>query len=479
MLKTALIAILLVILLIPSAYGDNFIAAAKSASDTTPVTLTGKVVTSGNSVFQSKIYIEEPDRQSGIQIYIGSTHFPDAVEGAIVTVVGQANHVGIERVIRNATITVTDSRTPLLPLAMQNKAVGGGTLGSQVGVKNGVGLNNVGLLVRTCGFVTAVDTTAGTATIDDGSRSPVLMELSHLTTNPSVDDFVYVTGISALKAVNGDTSNLTSFIKPRRDSDVVAHTPTFEERIEWTHVGPNNIALFWLGQGGFLIKDGQGHKIAVDPYLSDYCRYMVGSEWVRLLPVPILPSHLKPDLTLVTHDHGDHTDPWTIMPIYQSCDSVFWGPTASYNHMGQSDCGSIPASRRVKLDRGQTATWNGIQITALYANHTSDSVGFLLQIAGRRLYISGDTLYDQTLVNAVSAQHPDIMICCINGKMGNMGSSEAASLVKTCGASIAIPMHYAMFAVNTTDPQNFVNACISQGVTAQVIVLPNFGFTIL
>ncbi len=56
------------------------------------------------------------------------------------------------------------------PLAMNNKAIGGGPLNDFTpGVTNGTGLNNIGLLVRTTGKVTYVDTTNKFFYIDDGS----------------------------------------------------------------------------------------------------------------------------------------------------------------------------------------------------------------------------------------------------------------------------------------------------------------------
>ncbi|MHB9035338.1 MAG: beta strand repeat-containing protein, partial [Armatimonadota bacterium] len=58
---------------------------------------------------------------------------------------------------------------PPKPLFVTQKYLGGSTLGQQNGVMNGLGLNNVGLLVRTAGTVTCVQQYKF-AYIDDGSR---------------------------------------------------------------------------------------------------------------------------------------------------------------------------------------------------------------------------------------------------------------------------------------------------------------------
>lgn len=472
---SAIILILLAVFAATSVYAVDKIADVKLLPDYTPVTLTGKIATTSSAEIPYTIYVEEPDRSSGIQVRFTTVGYTGVLEGKTVTVSGNMfTYYTGERIIRDGVITPGNQNPFLRPVGMKLKSVGGSAFGFQKGVKNSLGPNNVGLLARVWGKVTASDTSYRTFTLDDGSGSPVQVSTSHLPsfTLPVTGYFGFVTGAVSTKTSGSD---LLPVITPRRLTDIKAD---LETQINTINIDVGKLGIFWLGQGGFLLKDHEGRKIAIDPYLSDYCRLMVGSEWVRSFPVPIAPGKLMPGLTLVTHDHGDHTDPWSLQPIYTSSQSMFCGPTSSYNHLGASDIG-VTASRRVTLNRGQTWTWNGITITAVYANHTTDSVGFVINMAGRKLYISGDTLYDTTLVNAVKAQNPNIMLVCINGKLGNMPASEAASLVKACNPQYAIPMHYGMFAYNTADPQTFVTECTSQGVTAQVIVLPNCLYTVL
>lgn len=57
------------------------------------------------------------------------------------------------------------------PLAVANNAIGGGKLNDYtLGVENGVGLNNIGLLIKTWGKVTFIDPAQKFFYIDDGSR---------------------------------------------------------------------------------------------------------------------------------------------------------------------------------------------------------------------------------------------------------------------------------------------------------------------
>lgn len=466
--------LLLIILCVAAAYAADTIAEVKSLPDNTPVTLTGKVAVTSSGEMPYCVYIEEPDRSAGIQVRFSTSTYPGVVEGKIVNVSGKTSpfYTG-ERIITNGVIDVVGDHTPLLkPLGIRTRHVGGSGIGLQKGVKNGIGTNNIGMLVRVWGKVVSSDSTYRYFTLDDGSRTAVQVAGSLLSLQPSIGYYASVTGIVNTKTVGSD---LIPVITPRRITDIKAD---LETQIDLTPIPAGKLGIFWLGQGGYLFKDHEGRKITVDPYLSDYCRLVTGSEWVRLSTWPVAPEKLKPGLTLVTHDHGDHTDPYTLRPIYLNSQSMFCGPYSTYVHLGNTDIG-VPADRRYRLDRGQSWNWNGIQISAIYANHTNDSVGFIINMAGRKVYISGDTSYDATLVNAVKAANPDIMLVCINGKLGNMTADEAARLVKATNANCTIPMHYGMFSINTADPQTFVAACSAQGVTARVVVLPNYGFTVL
>ena len=76
----------------------------------------------------------------------------------------------------------------------------------------------------------------------------------------------------------------------------------------------NQIALWYLGQEGFVIKHGDRY-LATDLYLSDYvdqhcCRFV---QWERLYPAPVDAEELTfLNVILCTHTHYDHADPWTL-----------------------------------------------------------------------------------------------------------------------------------------------------------------------
>ena len=57
---------------------------------------------------------------------------------------------------------------------------------------------------------------------------------------------------------------------------------------------PDQAALWFLGQSGFVIRDAET-TVVIDPYLSDSVSTLV-PELVRLYPPPIRPDELRADV---------------------------------------------------------------------------------------------------------------------------------------------------------------------------------------
>lgn len=95
-----------------------------------------------------------------------------------------------------------------------------------------------------------------------------------------------------------------------------------------------------------------------------------------------------------------------------------------------------------------------VKLTAVYACHSVEAFGVVLQAEELTLYFSGDTLYDEKLFD-ISRFSPDCTFICINGKLGNMNVDEAVITAKKIGAKVNVLNHYGMFASNTEDPELF------------------------
>jgi L-ascorbate 6-phosphate lactonase len=215
----------------------------------------------------------------------------------------------------------------------------------------------------------------------------------------------------------------------------------------------------WLTQGGFLFDTGS-IRILVDPYMSDS---LEKNGIKRLLPFPVKISELRPDIFISTHDHIDHLDPETVVTItenYPSC--RFAGGMNCFQHFLKL---GIEKQRCILLQTENplsvVPTLNIIPVPAFHSDPYA--VGLVIQKDSRRIYLSGDTEFDEKLINRYT-RNSDALLVCINGRLGNMNSDKALNLARRIQPSVALPMHYGLFAENTADPQPFIRGCRKYGI---------------
>lgn len=225
---------------------------------------------------------------------------------------------------------------------------------------------------------------------------------------------------------------------------------------------PNNsnlmLKIIWLTQGGFLFEN-RGYRIVVDPYMSDS---LAAKGVTRLAPFPLSLEDLRPDAVLCTHDHLDHLDPETITWIagtYPSC--VFTGPERAFQHLDR-----LGVSRSPLPEPGHPLQLGPFEILPVFARHSDPTaVGFVIRADGRKIYLSGDTEYDERLFSPWTAES-DLLLICINGRLGNMTWEQALESALRLKPKTALPMHYGLFAENTADPEPFVSGCRAAGISS-------------
>ena len=191
------------------------IGLAKKAPDGATVAPTDVIVT---AVFGDYFYAESADRVSGIRAYkaghgrsIGNKL---SISGTIKTDTNGERYVDVQAIVPNGTGEVA-------PLGMRNKWVGGGNWfydqpsgAGQQGVKDGCGLNTIGLLIRTSG-VARID--ANGLTVDDGSAGGVRVVAPGSVNLPANSSYVIVTGISSCEKSGSD---IIPVIRIRTQSDI-------------------------------------------------------------------------------------------------------------------------------------------------------------------------------------------------------------------------------------------------------------------
>lgn len=200
-------------------------AAVKLLSNGARLALGGLVVTSDAGSFPDRIYAEALDRSSGIALVGGGGEAALALEGCRVNLVGSVSTLNGERIMLNPMVAVVGQGDPLPAVWMINRSVGGANLGvpplGQRGVLGGIGLNNVGLFIRTGGVV--IDNSyVEYILINDGSWAPLWetglrVAKANLSSVPEVGSYVMVGGISAVR-VRG--SVLDAVLRPRKAGDM-------------------------------------------------------------------------------------------------------------------------------------------------------------------------------------------------------------------------------------------------------------------
>jgi L-ascorbate metabolism protein UlaG (beta-lactamase superfamily) len=250
---------------------------------------------------------------------------------------------------------------------------------------------------------------------------------------------------------------------------------------------PASLHLWWLGQSGFLLACA-GRRVLLDPYLSDTLTLKyerTDRPHVRMTGRVVDPARLT-DVTVVTasHGHTDHLDPGTLQPLVAANPAVVLVAPEAVRPLAEQRSG-LPPGRVIGLDAGGSAEpVPGVVVDAVPAAHETVErdgdgrclfLGYVLRLAGFRVYHAGDTVAYPGLEEALAPARVDVALLPINGRdpargvAGNLDGPEAARLARRIGARLAVPCHYEMFAFNTAAPDDFVAEAARVGQPIRVL----------
>ena len=205
--------------------------------------------------------------------------------------------------------------------------------------------------------------------------------------------------------------------------------------------------LRWIGQSGYVLED-ETTQIMIDPYLSDIVYKVAGRP--RMVEAPLRPEEITADYVICTHDHLDHIDAESIERMNRD-EIQFICPASCKERLKSLGCNHITA-----IDTGESIYAGKFKITAVFAYHTVDAIGILIEYDSLKLYFTGDTMYHKRL-EEMKEEDITIMFICINGKLGNMSADEAVQLTEIINPKLGIPTHYGMFESNTEDPARYTS----------------------
>jgi L-ascorbate metabolism protein UlaG (beta-lactamase superfamily) len=263
---------------------------------------------------------------------------------------------------------------------------------------------------------------------------------------------------------------------------------------------PNEFRLWWLGQSGFLVKwldptpdEGGLLHMLIDPYLSDSLTTKYANTdkpHVRMSERVVDPAELSfIDVVTSSHNHTDHLDAATILPVRQvslvTATPEIVAPAANLEFVAKRL--GISADQVTAMNEGDPVHTFGPVVHAIASAHeTLDAddhgqfryLGYVFDLLGnRRIYHSGDTILYDGMVEKLRPFNIDVAILPINGRSperrvaGNLWGREAAWLAKAIGAKLVIPCHYDMFEFNTATPDEFVAECQRLGQPYRVLKL--------
>ena len=230
-----------------------------------------------------------------------------------------------------------------------------------------------------------------------------------------------------------------------------------------------SVHLELLGQTGLRIELGD-LTVLVDPYLSNSVQELDSPDLARQVPIPYKPNELTGvDWVLITHEHMDHCDPHTFPMLADvSPKARFMGPLAVRKQLANW---GISEERIQEASPGAYALDNHLQVRSIPSAHPKlridqdnqpHTVGYLLQYKNKTIYIAGDTsVCDELIRELKQIRSIDLALLPVNednyfrrrlGIIGNMSIREAFGLAAEVGIKSVVPVHWDMFAVNSTTP---------------------------
>lgn len=248
-----------------------------------------------------------------------------------------------------------------------------------------------------------------------------------------------------------------------------------KEQILNTRLGNEQLALFYLGQEGFLVKFRETYLL-IDPYLTDYVDRNCNDDtvcWKRNYPSPIAPEALDfIDYVLCTHAHFDHADPDSLGVLAKKNPKAkFIAPSPIKNTFLSY---GITPEQFIGALVDETILLNNFRVLPAPSSHEelhTDELGHYTELGYRifteniSLYHAGDCCIYEGLTERLT--DTDIAMLPVNGRsyykryeqdiIGNMTSEEAVILAKKIRADLLIPMHYDLYDVNGINPAQFVD----------------------
>jgi L-ascorbate metabolism protein UlaG (beta-lactamase superfamily) len=225
----------------------------------------------------------------------------------------------------------------------------------------------------------------------------------------------------------------------------------------------NNIGIHWFGQNSFALKNASGVIIMVDPYFP---RERPVGEFIHSAP-PVDESEIRIDIVLLTHDHGDHTHPESLLRIHAAHPNVcYYGPAESMTRLMEL---GVPSEQLRVMAAGDTQQADSITLHALCSKPAAgdlennipapdvEHLGYVIEMGSARVYISGDLIHTfsrhDELLSPIIQLKPDIGFLTTHPTEIEFPDFEGSiEMAVKLGLKVAVPAHYGCFEQRTFAP---------------------------
>jgi L-ascorbate metabolism protein UlaG (beta-lactamase superfamily) len=226
------------------------------------------------------------------------------------------------------------------------------------------------------------------------------------------------------------------------------------------------LGIHWFGQSSFALKDAAGLIVQVDPYFP---HERPQERYIHAKP-PLDEAALPTEVVLLTHNHSDHTHVETlgrILKAYPSCHII--GPAESLQNLQENN---LQPRNSTTVSAGDEVQSGTVTVHVVWAKPPGGApadnikapdvahLGFVVEIGGTRVYISGDPIntfanYDE-LTQPIARLQPDIGFFTTHPTEGEFPFFDGSvKMVQRTGVKTAVPAHYQCFVKRNYDPADW------------------------
>jgi len=233
------------------------------------------------------------------------------------------------------------------------------------------------------------------------------------------------------------------------------------------------LAIMWLGNhqkgsldgyasAGFLIRT-TNYAIAIDP---------------SSILLDDIDSLVRLDAIFITHDHGDHFDPDTVIAMQAKTGSFVIADPTSASMLS----GKIPEDLLIQVESNEQMTISEITVDAWAAEHPTETpLVYVIEFDGFRIFHGSDSGFVEDLKNIESRVHVAMVPA---GDPSPTASPQVAfEMTKATNPYVVIPMHGSpqqmqefSDLVEDSDLQTTVRIPSPLEIIIPSEVVPEFGF---